>query len=802
MKRLIAFIVCLFCGIHGVIFASTLVKVTKVETKDIVQLYFSFDTTPEFSTNSNQKRIDLIFKHTDKADTFSLFEPDKNIVKILSHSKKDTFILSLFFRYKPQTHKITLSSDEKIVFEILLGNQYSKSYKNLASRLNGLTVLDRPPVDFTNPLTTSLYKNDWMSFFSQYESPITISVPVKFTMPPFPIIRLLRPGLENNMQILTADLFELADIKSWDQLSQHLLKLIESETDLEKKKMLALTYGETLARGGHFSGAYKQLYLLKEKYKDELIGTYAQYLLINLRSIHESQYIANYEYQELELTLSTKTPLAPYFLLSRIETALATSQFDRLNILLQKDTIPLPQTVENTIQIRQADYWYAIQQSIKAYARYSLVSQSSLLLSMPYSQNGLCSTLYTQKKYKEAASCYEKLANIVSDKNLLGLISYRKFMSMLKFEPQSSLISKFTQIENAFIGTEAGFRAALKKNDLYFLQDQNWGKTAIKNYSAIAEKSLLRSTIEEALFKEALVFAQLNENLKAIKLLQKLLREFQKGDIRNSAQALLIDLLPDEIKRMVDNNEYMQALVLAKKHRILFQHNWINNTFLVDIAEAYHKIGVFDEAQRLYLYLIEISPAGQRENFYLPMIDATFAHGNYSLVDDYAAQYFYNYPDGKFTSQVQFIRLQALVADERIQDALAILPNPLPEDKKILEIAAFLYFRTDNYSLCLSSLQKLLKLEPSLTGNLQFMLAECYYKTQSFEEAKKIFALIPPDNVFYAQSLFRLAELERKKGNEQKALSIFEKIVEKGNSPLWQQYARRELEYAKAATRM
>ncbi len=802
MKLFITFIICFFLGIHGLLYASTLVKVAKVETKDIVQLYFSFNTAPEFSTNSNQKRIDLIFKQTHKADTFSLFESDENIVKILSRSNKDTFILSLFFRYKPQTHKMILSSDGKIVFEVLLGNQYSKSYKNLASRLNGLTVLDRPPVDFTNPLTTSLYKNDWMSFFSQYESPVTIAVPVKFSMPPFPIIGLLRPGLEKNLQILTADLFQMADIKSWDQLSRHLLKLIEKETDLEKKKMLALTYGETLARGGHFSGAYKQLYLLKEKYTDELIGTYAQYLLINLRSVHESPYIANYEYQELESTLSNKTPLAPYFLLSRIETALSTSQLNRLNILLQKDTIPLPQPVENTIQIRQADYWYAIRQSIKAYARYSLVSQSSLLDSMPYSQNGLCSTLYTQKKYIEAASCYEKLANIVSDKNLLGLISYRRFMAMLKFEPQSSLIGKFTQIENAFTGTEAGYRAALKKNDLYFLQDKNRGKAVIKNYSAIAEKSLLRSTTEEALFKKALVLAQLNENLEAINLLQRLLREFQMGEIRNSAQALLIDLLPNQIKRMVDNKEYMQALVLAKKNRVLFLHNWIDNTFLIDIAEAYHKIGIFDEAQRIYLYLIEISPAGQRENFYLPMIEATFSHGNYSLVDDYAAQYFYNYPDGKFTSQIQLIRLQALVADERIQDALAILPKPLSEDRKLLEIAAFLYFRTDDYSLCLSSLQKLLMLEQSLSGNLQFMLAECYYKTQSFEEAGKVFTAIPADNLFYAQSLFRLAELERKKGNEQKALSIFAKIVEKGNSPLWQQYARRELDYAKAATRM
>src|SRR5690606_30819795 len=106
----------------------------------------------------------------------------------------------------------------------------------------------------------------------------------------------------------------------------------------------------------------------------------------------------------------------------------------------------------------------------------------------------------------------------------------------------------------------------------------------------------------------------------SIQHLQQYLREFLTGDVRISAQALLIELLPGEIKRLVDNKEHIQALVLAKQNRDLFQHRWIDSKFLVDIAEAYNRIGIYDEAQKFYLYLIETMPIEQREDLFLPMI--------------------------------------------------------------------------------------------------------------------------------------------------------------------------------------
>ena len=665
MKQILACILLFFCVLHCSAHASELIKVSRVDTKDIIQFYFSFDVTPEFTSTRYNRRIDIEFIKTTRPPSVALIEPDDNIVKILPRPDNDKYILSLFFRYRPQHHKLTRSKDGKLVFEVLLGNQYSKSYQNLADNLNGITVMERLSPDFSNPYLRSPYAKDWISFFSQYESPVKIEIPVKFSSPPFPIIGLLPPGGEENLRLISTEILELADQSQWDHFAEKLLASIQTITDVESKKLLALTYGEVLSKGGNFEDAFRQLYLLKDQYGDELLGTYANYLLIHLRSVYEDPSIAENDYRSLESSINTTLPLAPYFRLSQIETALATANYTRLNHLLLRDDVGFPKQVAEIIQIRQADYWYAINQPIKAKAAYQLQSGAPVLQTLPYSLNASCNVYYDQKKYAAAATCYDTLTTLVSDKPLLGLIDYIKNMSLLKVVDSSSLIDEFSHIENTFPHMIAGFRAAIKRNDLLFLQDRTWGPQAIENYAAIANASISRTIREEALFKQALVHAKLGETTLSIQLLQKFLREFQVGDVRISAQALLIDLLPGEIKRLIDDKEYIQPLVLAKQNKIFFQNNWIDSKFLVDIAKSYNRIGIFDEAQKLYLYLIGIMPIDQKEDFFPPMIQAAFDHGNFPLVEDYAAQYTYNYPNGRYTAEILLLRLQALVADSK-----------------------------------------------------------------------------------------------------------------------------------------
>ncbi|NTW88222.1 MAG: hypothetical protein HGB26_03665, partial [Desulfobulbaceae bacterium] len=550
MKHVLIAIILLITATRIEAEASQLTKVVRLNAKDLVQFFFTFDTTPAFKVTSNNKRVDLIFSDSGLSSTVTFFPPDEDIVKILPLPKTTDLTVSLFFRYKPQKYELTKSADGKIVFEALLGNEYSKTYQELAERLKGVSELSKVSVDFTNPSVQTPYKKDWMSFFSSYESPVEINVPVKFTLPPFPIIRFLPPGLESNLQFLSPEMLELVENRNWAQLGDKILEKLQQTQDLETQKILALTFGEALLHKGDFESSYKQLYLLKEQYRDELLGTYADFLLTHLKAKHQDANIAEYEFQDLEATLGNKSLLSPYLFLAQIEAALASAKYSRLHKLLLRDDVALPDDLQEIVQIRQADYYYAMKQPVKAIAAYQLHANSTILRILPWSLNGYCSSLYQQKKFNDAALCYEQLESVVGDKAILGLISFRKNMAKMKSQEGSSLFTEFAQIDNAYPDTEAGFRAAMKKNDLQYLQNKKYAKQALEKYAEIAEDSTERVVREEAFFKQALVHWQLGEGEKSVDLLQQFLREFQTGDVRISALALLIDILPGEIKNL------------------------------------------------------------------------------------------------------------------------------------------------------------------------------------------------------------------------------------------------------------
>ncbi|MBW2660297.1 MAG: hypothetical protein JRC87_12035, partial [Deltaproteobacteria bacterium] len=265
---------------------------------------------------------------------------------------------------------------------------------------------------------------------------------------------------------------------------------------------------------------------------------------------------------------------------------------------------------------------------------------------------------------------------------------------------------------------------------------------------------------------------------------------------RMAELALLVKLLPEEIRRRVDKKEYAEVLVLARQHRELFKKGWIDPAFLMDIAAAYQHIGIFGEAQKLYLYLIETVPVDKKEQYYLPMIEACLNNGNYGLVDEYAAQYSYNYPHGTYSDQILFRRLQALVAYESFTEALNLVPTPLPRHNGICSIAAALFYQKDNYRKSSELYELLSESDYSFSESDLIMYGESLFQTGHYDQAENVYLQIDGNSPFFNQSLYRLSEIERRKGDEENSLRFLGKIVDTGNKDLWQRYALEELQYA------
>jgi len=579
-----------------------------------------------------------------------------------------------------------------------------------------------------------------------------------------------------------------------------MLNLLKSTNGIESQKMIALAYGEVLLRAGDFEGAFKQLYLLNKEYPNEHIGIIAKYMLILLDAKFRDPYLADYNFREFEQLITPDHPLAPYLLLSRVETALATKQFEQARLLLNRNDIPYPGNTQKIRELRQGDYYNSTAQLVKAYVSYVLLKDSELLRTHPYSQNGYCNTIYRQKKYDQAASCYRELAPLVSNTAALGLISYRTSMAELHSQGGNAIISGFARIEDAFPNTEAGSRAAIKQTDLNFLHNKNWGKQAAVQYSQIAATAIQRPTAAEASFKEAIVWSLIGQKGKAIELLTEFLRIFRVSDIRDSALALLIDLLPGEIERLINEGKNMDALVLAKKNRELFQNNWISLELLARIAEAYQKVGIYSEAQRVYLYLLEMSDVDKREQYFLPLVQAAFNQGEYGLVEDFGSQYSYNYHEGNDNLAILLLRIKALIATSRFEEAQELLPSPLPENTEIHLLASEVYFHDLNYSSTRKVLDDLIARKITLPVDASFRLAESRYQLKDYFGAAALFTTMIDNVVLGQQALFRLAQIERNQGNEENALKIFRKIVDKGTDELWKRYAQEEIQYSEFNT--
>ena len=772
---------------------STLLKISEEKGSDPIEIHLFFDIPPKYAIQQSGKRINLILEQSIVANAALDFPTDDRIVKFLPLVGEEQTVLSFFLRYTPKGVKVSPGKGNTLLLTIDVDTAILRTQTDIVSDLKKAKKIIGPAQKLSSPLLDSPYAYDWRQFFSRYETGVSIKAPVQYTLPPFPVMALLPP--DKNLQLIPAEISSLAATGQWNAMVPLLAELLKNEKDLEKEKRIALTYGEALFRAGNFSGAYKQLYLIVHSYPREPIAVLAKFLLAGLEATFEDPYIGDYKLQEMEPSVGTDNPLTPYFNLLRIETALATNQLKKMQSLLNRDNISYPENILKIIELRQADFWYANNSPIKSYVRYQLLNDPALIEQHYYSLNGYCDTLYQQKLFPQAAQCYQKLAHHITEKAQLGMVGYRKAMSELHFKQQAEMITDFSTLADAFSGTDAGYKAAIKKTDLLFLTTKSREAASARAYRLIAQKATDRDTAEEAALKEALVYRITDKKEKSIALLMTFLRDFRTGNLIETAQAVLLGILPGEIQRLVAEKEYVKALVLAKQNQVFFEKKWLDIGLLADIAVSYEKLGLFDEARNTYLYLMEVGGEKAEEDYLFPLINVLFLQGKFNAVDRYATQYLQKFPVGKDSQRVLFLHLRALLATGKIDQAISLLPSPLPDNLELQDLAASLYFQKSDYKKITDILSPLWDKQVALSGNSCQLLAESLYKLGNYDKAETVFLTLQNMAQYQDQALFRLADIQIRKGQGEKAVKLYQQIVDKGKDPLWQNLARKELQF-------
>ncbi|KAF0188235.1 MAG: hypothetical protein FD168_1939 [Desulfobulbaceae bacterium] len=796
MKKIFILLITILTATAGHALSQPILQqISKSYGDNSAQLICSFSSTPEYSIYNNDKRVDLILKNTLADSNLTPPETDDKIVKILSLSKLGSTTISIFFRYPPQRVKVTPGQKvNTLVIDILLGDNLTAP--DLAGKKQEKTVQQKRTKDSSNPASASPYTGNWKKFIKEYEAEIEINPAVQFSLVPFPAITLLPPELEKNIDILSPAIREDGRRSLWNNLIPVIIEQINAEQDLDIRKKLTLTYGDILLRAGNYNEAYKQFFLLSTQYAKEPVGILARYLLLRLQAEYADPWLADIELKNFEPSMDKSSPAFPWLILSRIETALATKKLDHMLTLLQRNDVSFPAGIDKLKAMRHADYWLADKEFGKALTEYRPLEKAGVLSENSSSLNGYCSALYHQKEFKQAAECYDRLAkdDSINVRQHLDIISFRKVMSQFHLAPEANLLNRFAQIEMTYPNTEAGARAALKQIDIKVLSLKNWEKQAISYYHVIAETAESRSIREEAAFKEALAYHLLDQKAECVERLMAFLKDFKSGSLHNTGLALLIDVLPSLLKEHNRNGKYIETLILARQNKSLFVNNWIDTNLLAEMAEAYRQLSLFNEASKMYRYLMEVHPQENENPYYLPLIKIAYEQGDSDLVEEYSGQYSSHFPKGQDKDAVLYYRLQNLSTHNKYKEALALVSGKNLHDSKFKLLEASLLFHLNEYAKARAILEEQKISEKTQEQEPLFMLAECHYQLGDFERAGTLFLPLQQAKSFQDQAMFRLAEIAWKKGQKEQALKLFKQIVETGINPLWQKLARKELE--------
>ncbi|CAG37381.1 tetratricopeptide repeat protein [Desulfotalea psychrophila] len=773
-------------------FSALLQEINRVEQAQTIKLYLSFDKLPAYSLDQTGRRIDLILEDTILGPRAKLPHPGENVIRYAPIKSNNNLTLSLGLRYLPEKQAIMVASGKQLILEITTGSLYTKSFKELSRQLDGLSQGKGNNLNYLTPLSTSPYRYNWKSFFSEYQPEIKIKLPVSISWPPFPMVQFLPPMFAENSALLPKNLLNDGKNNKWPGLLLALPGLIEKSTNPLEQRKLALIYGEVLARAGRYEESYRQFYLIQKSYPKTFLATLAHYLLLHVQADNVDKFLADFEIEQVANRIPKSNPLFPYIFINQIELALGADDLAKMNTLLLQDNIGLPADLENAKAVRQADYWHAINQPIKAAAAYNIASWEKVLTKQPYSRNGFCDTLFTQKKYSKGANCYGKLASYSNLKDSLSMVLYRRASCQEKagrLKNQTARLA-FEQVAEAFPNQEGGIRARLRSYDLAITaakSPETMGKIA-GQYLEIAEKEPQRDVSEEAYFKGALAFYLAGENSACLKTLKKMHSSLQFGRLHETGQALLLEAIPKEVQRLASEKKYKQIIIILEQNKESFANGWIDDQVTKELAKAYYALGLYQKAHQVFLYLLTNGPS-HNETIYLPLIHSAYYAGAYIRVTDYCRRYQIFYPEGKDYREIRLYMCKALLALGRNVAALQNLPDPLPQSAAAQKIATKVFFYNGLY-------QKVLDLAKKRTNNFPeslFFQAESLWQLGNRSTAYSLFQQIEKTSMYNGQSLYRQAEFLLQNNQENRARRVLQQLTEDASETSWAKLAQQEL---------
>jgi tetratricopeptide (TPR) repeat protein len=311
-------------------------------------------------------------------------------------------------------------------------------------------------------------------------------------------------------------------------------------------------------------------------------------------------------------------------------------------------------------------------------------------------------------------------------------------------------------------------------------------------YRHHAQTAISRQLAQEASFKAALLSYLAGDENEAVELLQLTRRNFRSGPLQNEVLALTVEALPKSMRRLLNNQQDIEAISQAQQNRDLFHNGWIDSSLLYELGLAFERLNLGDEAFAVFLYLYNLQTFGDDEELLSSLTRLAHAREDVGLVDDFGEQYLSRYPAGRYRLDVLYYLIDSNFSDGQTELAARLLPEELPDRKDFKILAAAIGLSQGRHEEVTEILSPLYEKE-DLPLTSRFMLAESLFALGRVDLSEEIYRELADTGDFRDTSLYRLSVIARRNDNEPQSRALLERLRTETGSSQWLQFVKQEI---------
>lgn len=758
-----------------------LTDIDKDEDPNRTRLILFLSEETRFSVDHNAQRVDVILEETNLEASLRQLPEDGTIVRMTLIRKQQDMVVSLLLRRAPvQVITETLTNPNRLVVDLIWRGDDSVR-PAIAFRVGDLPPRI-PGVASSRFQRQSPWEGHWQDFFKEYRSPWQFKLPLQVTPPPE--LKLIS---DESSPLLS--LQRLAD----DGLFLSLLQEAGTLTGLdpEQRYQRDLLVADAFLRSGSYAAGLARL----SSWQD-YEGAYqnlVHYLTVWAEVARQNPIDGLVYLRNRLADLPATDVLAPAVALVHAEAALATEQYSLVLAQLEHPDLAWPGSLEFARAVRRTDAVLGLNERETALDAYRQMADSRAFCEVYHSScNRAAYAAFQAQDYEFARELYQQLATVINDGPGADLVHFAVGASAYEAGDFDWGWIGLEQVTQEYPDSEGGDRALLRLLDIRIINgDEQALVAAVPGYAELGRESAHRQIREESLFKEALALFLLEDHQRSVLLLMQFQRDFRSSPLRREANLLLVRQLPLVVDKLLAEGNDLDAVVLVEQNRDLLLTGGYDREFLNNLATAFERLGLYDRAARVWLYLFDRSsnPA-VREQLYLPLAKTFLMRNLYSRVADYAREYLDRYPEGADAGALLVMLLNVLEREEKHDEMLALLEQPdRPRTASVAIRAAQVYWRHDNFRAVVDNLE-LAAAETPLDVKELALLAEAHYRLGNMRAARQHYSQLLEVDGFSSQARYRLAQILLQQGQHTDAITRLQQLVNDDGGSAWGKLAR------------